>query len=126
MREVFEAPDAAVHFVATGTAANALSLACLCPPWATIYCHRGSHIEEDECCAPEFFTGGAKLTPLDGAHGKIAPETLSGALAGAVAAGVVDDSVADFWPPPQAAMAAASAQSAICRSALRGDPRNPR
>ena len=40
IREVFEAPEAAVYLVATGTAANALSLACLCPPWATVYCHR--------------------------------------------------------------------------------------
>lgn len=80
VREVFEAPDAAVYFVATGTAANALSLACLCPPWATIYCHRGSHIEEDECAAPEFFTGGAKLTLLDGADAKLTPEGLRGAV----------------------------------------------
>ena len=62
IREVFEAPEAAVYLVATGTAANALALACLCPPWATVYCHREAHVEEDECGAPEFYTGGAKLT----------------------------------------------------------------
>ena len=71
IREIFEAPEAAVYLVATGTAANALSLACLCPPWATVYCHRGAHISEDECGAPEFYTGGAKLTLIDGAHGRI-------------------------------------------------------
>ena len=65
-REVFEAPEAAVYLVATGTAANALALACLCPPWGTVYCHRDAHVSEDECGAPEFYTGGAKLTPLDG------------------------------------------------------------
>ena len=81
VREVFEAPDAAVHFVATGTAANALALACLCPPWATIFCHRGSHIEEDECCAPEFFTGGAKLTLLGGEDAKIGETELRAAIA---------------------------------------------
>ncbi len=81
VREVFEAPDAAVHFVATGTAANALALACLCPPWATIFCHRGSHIEEDECCAPEFFTGGAKLTLLGGEDAKIGEDELRDAIA---------------------------------------------
>ena len=81
IREVFEAPDAAVHLVATGTAANALSLACLCPPWATVFCHRNAHAEEDECGAPEFYTGGAKLTPLDGPDGRIAPEVLERALA---------------------------------------------
>jgi threonine aldolase len=81
IREIFEAPDAAVYLVATGTAANALALACLCPPWATIYCHRHAHVQEDECAAPEFFTGGAKLTLLDGAHGRIDPESFMGALA---------------------------------------------
>jgi threonine aldolase len=81
VREVFEAPEAAVHFVATGTAANALALACLCPPWATIFCHRGSHIEEDECCAPEFFTGGAKLTLLGGEDAKIGAAELEAAIA---------------------------------------------
>ena len=88
LREVFEAPEAAVYLVATGTAANALSLACLCPPWATVYCHREAHVAEDECGAPEFYTGGAKLTLLDGADGRIAPETLERALAAAARTGV--------------------------------------
>jgi threonine aldolase len=74
IREVFEAPEAAVHLVATGTAANALALACFCPPWAAVYCHRMAHIEEDECGAPEFYTGGAKLVLLDGADARIPPE----------------------------------------------------
>jgi threonine aldolase len=81
LRDVFEAPEAAVFLVATGTAANALTLACLCPPWATVYCHRNAHVEEDECGAPEFYTGGAKLTPLDGDDGRITPEALEHALA---------------------------------------------
>ncbi|MEM9060726.1 MAG: beta-eliminating lyase-related protein [Pseudomonadota bacterium] len=88
VREVFEAPDAAVYFVATGTAANALGLACLCPPWATIYCHRGSHIEEDECGAPEFFTGGSKLTLLDGDDAKMTEAGLRAAVEGAAPRGV--------------------------------------
>ncbi len=88
VREVFEAPDAAVHFVATGTAANALALACLCPPWATVYCHKGSHIEEDECAAPEFFTGGAKLTLLDGDDAKMTEAGLRAAVEGAAPVGV--------------------------------------
>ena len=82
VRDVFEAPDAAVYFVATGTAANALALACLCPPWATVYCHKGAHIEEDECAAPEFFTGGAKLTLLDGADAKMTADGLRAAVDG--------------------------------------------
>jgi threonine aldolase len=73
--DVFER-RAKVYLVATGTAANALALACICPPWSTVYCHRNAHVEEDECGAPEFFTGGAKLTLLDGAHAKIDAEQL--------------------------------------------------
>ncbi|MFT3975453.1 MAG: beta-eliminating lyase-related protein [Amaricoccus sp.] len=88
LREVFEAPDAAVYLVPTGTAANALALACLCPPWATIYCHRTAHVEEDECGAPEFYTGGAKLTLVDGSHGRIAAEALEAALGFTARAGV--------------------------------------
>ena len=88
VREVFEAPNAAVYFVATGTAANALALACLCPPWATIYCHQNAHIEEDECAAPEFFTGGAKLTLLDGDDAKMTAEGLREAMQGAAPRGV--------------------------------------
>lgn len=86
--EVFEAPEAAVYLVATGTTANALSLSILCPPWATVFCHRNAHIEEDECGAPEFYMGGAKLTLLEGADAKIAPESLRQALAFAARAGV--------------------------------------
>ena len=77
IREIFEAPGAAVYLVPTGTAANALSLACLCPPFATVYCHRNAHVEEDECGAPEFYTGGAKLTLLEGPNAKIAPDDVS-------------------------------------------------
>ncbi|MEQ6248844.1 low specificity L-threonine aldolase [Sulfitobacter sp. HNIBRBA3233] len=62
LREIFEAPDAAVYLVATGTAANALALACYTQPYQTVFCSEISHIEEDECNAPEFYSGGAKLT----------------------------------------------------------------
>ena len=88
VREVFEAPDAAVHFVATGTAANALALACLCPPWATIFCHQHAHVEGDECAAPEFYTGGAKLTLLDGDDAKMTAEGLRQAVSSAAPLGV--------------------------------------
>lgn len=73
IREVFEAPDAAVYLVATGTAANSLALATLSDPWNSVYCHRFAHIEVDECGAPEFYTGGSKLRLLDGPSGKIDP-----------------------------------------------------
>lgn len=74
IRDLFEAPEAAVYLVATGTTANALSLSVLAQPWQAVFCHRHAHIEEDECGAPEFFTGGAKLVVLDGPDGKIDPD----------------------------------------------------
>jgi threonine aldolase len=88
VREIFEAPDAAVYLVATGTAANSLILATLCPPWGAIYCHRRSHIEEDECGGPEFFTGGAKLALIDGEHAKMSPDNLAVAINSAAPVGV--------------------------------------
>jgi threonine aldolase len=66
---VFERP-VAVFPVATGTAANALALAALSPPWGAIYCHEEAHIAIDECGAPEFYAG-AKLIGVPGADGKI-------------------------------------------------------
>ncbi len=77
IRAIFEAPEAAVYLVATGTAANALALATYCPPWAAVFCHRNAHVEEDECGAPEFYTGGAKLVLVDGAHAKMTPDGLA-------------------------------------------------
>jgi threonine aldolase len=67
--------------VATGSAANALALAQLVPGWGATLCHREAHIATDECGAPEFFSGGAKLAPLDGPHGKITAETVAAYLA---------------------------------------------
>lgn len=88
IRDLFEAPLAEVRLVGTGTAANALALACLCPPWATVFAHRTAHVAVDECAAPEFFTGGAKITLIDGPDGRILPEGLAAALAATGAAGV--------------------------------------
>ena len=81
MAEIFER-EVAVFLVPTGTAANALSLAQVTPPWGVVFCHAESHIVTDECGAPEFFGGGFKLAGLPGAGGKIAPPTLKAALAG--------------------------------------------
>jgi threonine aldolase len=71
----------AVFPVFTGTAANALSLACLTPPFGAVLCHGDSHIMTSECGAPEFYSG-AKLIGLDGADGKLTPEGIRDALAG--------------------------------------------
>jgi threonine aldolase len=77
--EIFE-HDVAVFLVPTGTAANALALAHLAPPWGAALCHHEAHIAVDECGAPEFFGSGIKLIGLAGAAGKIAPATLQHAL----------------------------------------------
>ena len=60
-------------WVTTGTAANCLALAALCPPYRAVLCHKDAHIEVDEAGAPGFFTGGAKLILLDGAGAKLTP-----------------------------------------------------
>ncbi len=80
IRDLFEAPTAVVHLVATGTAANALAIATHCPPWGAVFCHTHAHVAEDECNAPEFYSG-AKLVLVAGAQGKITPSTLAAALA---------------------------------------------
>jgi threonine aldolase len=78
--EIFER-EVLVHPVATGTAANALAIATLTPPYGAVFCHADAHVNVDECGAPEMFSGGAKLIALHGAHGKIAADTLAAALA---------------------------------------------
>ncbi|MCU0543687.1 MAG: low specificity L-threonine aldolase [Oscillatoriaceae cyanobacterium Prado104] len=77
--DLFETP-VTVFPVATGSAANALALATVTPPYGAIYCHAASHINVDECGAPEFFTGGAKLVTVTGNHAKIAAESLKTTL----------------------------------------------
>lgn len=78
IRSIFEAPGAAVYLVATGTAANSLALATLSQPWETVFCSPVAHIHEDECNAPEFYSG-AKLTLVPGGD-KMTPEALHGAI----------------------------------------------
>lgn len=73
--EIFER-EVAVFFVATGTAANSLSLTVYNKPGGLSFCHRESHIVEDECGAPEYFSGGSRLSAVDGALGKIDPHNL--------------------------------------------------
>jgi threonine aldolase len=63
--------EVAIFPVTTGTAANALALSQVVPPYGAVYCHDTAHIVTDECGAPEFFTGGAKMMRLPGADGKI-------------------------------------------------------
>lgn len=73
--------EVAALWVSTGTAANSLALAALCPPHGAIVCHRDAHIQNDECGAPEFYTHGAKLMLGEGPGAKLQPEGVRGLLA---------------------------------------------
>ncbi len=73
--------DAAVFLVPTGTAANALALAHVSPPWGAVFAHAEAHILTDECGAPECFGGGLKLVGMPGAGCKVTPETLAAVAA---------------------------------------------
>lgn len=77
--DLFETPVAAI-WISSGTAANSLALAALCPPYRGVICHRDSHIQNDEAGAPEFFSGGAKLLLVDGPGAKLTPETITARL----------------------------------------------
>ncbi|MEP4196719.1 MAG: beta-eliminating lyase-related protein [Aliishimia sp.] len=87
LREIFEAPEAAIYLVATGTAANSLALATMMQPWQTVFCSPMSHINEDECNAPEFYSGGAKLTLVTGGD-KMDPDALRNTIVGEETRGV--------------------------------------
>ena len=78
--ELFET-EVRAFWVLTGTAANCLALAALCPPYGGIICHKDAHIEVDEAGAPGFFTHGAKLTLLPGEGAKVSPQAVEEACA---------------------------------------------
>ncbi|MFB9223748.1 threonine aldolase family protein [Paracoccus cavernae] len=80
IREIFEAPEAAVHFVSTGTASNALALSLLTPGWGRVFCHENAHIQTSETGAPEFFMGGGKLLLVGGEGGKMDTASFAHAL----------------------------------------------
>jgi threonine aldolase len=71
--------DVRAFWVTTGTAANCLALAALCPPYRGILCHKDAHIETDEAGGPGFFTGGAKLILMDASGAKVSPAVVRGA-----------------------------------------------
>ena len=79
--DLFE-KEVIVFPIASGTAANALALSTMTPSFGNIYCHKLSHINTDECGAPEFYTGGGKLVTLNGINGKILAEELDQAIGG--------------------------------------------
>lgn len=67
-------------WVPSGTAANALALAALCPPHGSVVCHRDAHVQNDECGAPEFYTHGAKLLLAEGPGAKLTPESATAVI----------------------------------------------
>lgn len=77
--DLFET-DVRALWVSSGTAANAIALAAMCPPFRGIVCHRDAHIENDEAGAPEFYTGGAKLILADGDGAKLSPDGIAARL----------------------------------------------
>jgi threonine aldolase len=79
-RDLFET-NVAVFPVLSGTAANALSIAQLAPTYGAVFCHEHAHLNTDECGAPEFFSGGAKLITIGGAHAKIDADALARTIA---------------------------------------------
>ncbi len=85
--ELFERPVTILP-VATGTAANALALSVLARPFEAVYCHTAAHVMTDECGAPEFYTGGAKLIGLPSRDGRLTPGQLAEAVAFARSMGV--------------------------------------
>ena len=73
VREVFEHPTARVFPVTSGTAANALSLSSLCPPWGAVLCHESAHILNSECGSTSLLGGGAVIRGVPGDDFRIAP-----------------------------------------------------
>src|ERR1700686_369203 len=74
-RELFEI-ECEVFFVFNGTAANSLALASLCQSYHGVICTASSHVETDECGAPEFFSNGSKLLVAPSADGKLTPQAI--------------------------------------------------
>lgn len=87
LRDIFEAPEAAIYLVNTGTAANAILLGTFANPWDTVFCTDVAHIHEDECNAPEFYSG-AKLTLVPSEHGKMTAADLAATIAAEESRGV--------------------------------------
>jgi len=74
-RKLFET-DCEVYFVFNGTAANSLALASLCQSFHSVICSDQSHVETDECGAPEFFSNGSKLLAAPSPEGKLTPDAI--------------------------------------------------
>jgi threonine aldolase len=80
LSEIFER-DVKSFLVVNGTGANSLALTAMCPPYGGVLCHEASHINTDECNAPELFTGGAKLVTMPGGGNKLTPAMVKSRMA---------------------------------------------
>ncbi|AVW91919.1 threonine aldolase family protein [Celeribacter baekdonensis] len=76
LRDLFQAPDALIYPMTSGSGTNAAILAAMTPPWGIIYCHKTAHIEVDERNSVPFYSGGAKLKPLPGMSSRLTPDEL--------------------------------------------------
>jgi threonine aldolase len=79
LSKMFET-DVKSFLVVNGTGANSLALSAMCPPFGGVLCHEGSHINTDECNAPELFTSGAKLVTMTGEGNKLTPSLIEARL----------------------------------------------
>ncbi|MCB8876076.1 threonine aldolase family protein [Acidisoma silvae] len=77
LRRLFEKPDLIAFPVATGTAANALAVSTMVPPYGGVICTEDAHINTDECGAPEFFSGGAKLLAVPAPDSRLTPAQIT-------------------------------------------------
>ncbi|MEY2445768.1 MAG: threonine aldolase [Ilumatobacteraceae bacterium] len=80
VRTVFEHPEAEVFPVISGTAANSLALAAMCPPWGAVMCHETAHILVNECGATSMFGGGAMIHGVGGDQYRVDPTALEQAF----------------------------------------------
>lgn len=92
LARVFEC-ECAVFPVVSGTAANAISLAAMCPSYGAVACSADAHVLTSECGAPEFFMGGGKLAPVATVDGLVQPDAFAAAIAARREHGVHDSQI---------------------------------
>lgn len=77
LKGFFETDALWAFTVATGTAANAIAIGAMVPPYGSVLCHWDAHTITDECGAPEMFSAGARQIALHGEHGRVSPQALA-------------------------------------------------